>query len=382
MFQRIDKVLFYLVLILLVLGVVFVYSSSYYIAMKFTQNPYYFFIRQIIWALLSFGAFLMFMAIDYHHIQKYVKPLVFITIVLLLLVFLPGIGRESGGARRWIDFRLFSFNPSELAKVTVIIYLSFILTKKQGKLEDFTFGFLPPLLLVAGIFFIILLQSGFSTAAVLLLVAFILFFIGGASVRHIVAIFIMSLPVLITFIVQVSYRKARILSFLNPWDDASGRGYHLIQSLNSFADGGFFGLGIGNSLQKMGKLPTPHTDFIFSVITEEIGMIGAIALASLYLLFFLRGILVVKNCDDRFGQMLSFGIVTLITLHAFLNMGIATGIVPPTGVSLPFVSYGGSSMLLMAIACGILLNISSQNKPVKSQNTTSQEIDHMIQDGF
>ncbi len=382
MFEKIDKTIFYIVISLLLIGIISVYSSSYYISIRLAGSPYYFTLKQIIWAIISFFVFLFFIRFDYKTLKKYVKPLVFVTIIFLLMVFVPGIGRESGGARRWIDLRFSLFNPSELAKITVIIYLSFILTKKQSKLVDFTFGLLPPLLLVSAIFFVILMQSGFSTAALLLFVAFILFFVGGASIKHIISIIIISLPVLITFISKVSYRKARVLSFINPWEDASGRGYHIIQSLKAFSDGGFFGTGLGNSIQKMGKLPTPHTDFIFSVIAEETGIIGTSIIGILFLIFFIKGVLIAKNCEDKFGQMLAFGIVSLFTLHAFLNMGIASGIIPPTGVSLPFISYGGSSMVIMAVGCGILLNISSQI-PEKERNKPSiKKIDDIIQDGL
>lgn len=382
MFEKIDKPIFYLVVILMLLGILFVYSSSYYVSIRYTGGPYYFTIRQIIWVVVSIGALVGFMNLDYHKLQKFVKPLIFITIALLVLVFIPGIGRESGGARRWIDFRIFNFNPSELAKLTVIIYLAFILSKKQSKLNNFTFGILPPLLLVSLIFFIILLQSGFSTSVLLLLIAFTLFFIGGASIRYFVMTLIFSIPVLSVFIINFSYRKARILSFLNPWEDATGKGYHIIQSLKSFGEGGFFGVGLGNSLQKMTRLPTPHTDFIYSVIAEETGLVGATLVALLFLFFFIRGVIIARNCEDKFGQLLAFGVIALITAHAFLNMGIAAGIVPPTGVSLPFISSGGSSMLILSIGCGILLNISSQNKQKTGTRSAVKEIENIIQDGF
>lgn len=382
MFEKIDKPIFYMTVILMLLGILFVYSSSYYVSIRYTGGPYHFTVRQIIWVIISFAAMIGFMNLDYHNLKKYVKPLIFVTIVLLVLVFIPGIGRESGGARRWIDLRAFNFNPSELAKLTVIIYLSYILSKKQSKLNNFTFGILPPLLLVCLIFFIILLQSGFSTSVLLLLIAFTLFFIGGASIRYFIMTLILSIPVLSVFIINVSYRKARILSFLNPWEDATGKGYHIIQSLKSFSEGGFFGVGLGNSLQKMTRLPTPHTDFIFSVIAEETGLIGASLVALLFLFFFIRGVIIARNCEDKFGQLLAFGIVALITTHAFVNMGIAAGIIPPTGVSLPFISSGGSSMLILSIGCGILLNISAQNKKKDGARSSVKEIENIIEEGF
>jgi len=283
LFDKIDKPIFYTVIVLILLGVIFVFSSSFYIAVNLDVEPHYFSIRQIIWAAVSIAAFFFFILFDYKDLQKYVKPLVFITIVLMLMVFIPGLGRTSGGARRWLDLRAFSFNPSELAKITVIIYLSHILTKKQAKLENFTFGILPPLLLVAAIFFIILMQSGFSIAVVLLLVSFILFFVGGASIKHILSILVLSLPVLVVFIYNVAYRLERIFAYLNPWEDPSGRGYHIIQSLRAFAQGGLSGRGLGNSSQKIVSFPIPHTDFIYSVIAEETGIWGCLVILALYL---------------------------------------------------------------------------------------------------
>jgi len=379
--KKIDKVIFYSVTLLLLLGILFVYSSSYYISLKYTNNPYYFLIRQSIWAVLSFIVFIFFSNYDYLKLKKHIKPFILITIVLLLSVFIPGVGRVSGGARRWINLGLFSLNPSEIAKLTVIIYLSYILTKKQSKLVNFTFGLLPPLLLVTAVFFVILMQSNFSTATLLLLVSFVLFFTGGASIKHIFSIFITSLPILITYIIQVSYRKIRILSFLNPWEDMNGNGYHIIQSLRSFAEGGFWGVGLGNSVQKMGKLPTPHTAFIFSVIAEEIGFIGAFLIALIYMVIFLRGILIANRCENKFGQLLAFGITSMIALHAFLNMSIAAGIIPPTGIPLPFISYGGSSMIIMAASCGILMNISSYSYS-SSTAPAYTEIENIIQESF
>ncbi len=378
--ERMDRVIFFCVLGMILLGIIFVMSASFYAAKTYEVSPYYFFIRQAVWALPTMGALIFFMMFDYTRLKDFVKPIVIITILLLAAVFIPGIGKYSGGARRWIDFRLFLFNPSELAKISVIIYLSYILAKKQSKLEDFTFGILPPLLLVAVIFFIILMQSGFSTAVLLLLVAMIMFFIGGASVKHLLSILLLSVPVMVMFIVRVAYRLDRIFAYLNPWDDPSGKGYHIIQSQQAFVNGGLLGLGLGNSVQKIKKLPTPHTDFIFSIIAEETGILGAVILMSAFFLFFIRGMMIAVNCKDKFGQLLAFGIVSLITLHAILNMAIATGIIPTTGVSLPFISYGGSSMLMMAVGVGILLNISAQNEIRPKMQV--RELENIIQEGF
>jgi cell division protein FtsW len=380
MLDKIDKVLFYIILALIFIGIVFVFSSSYYAALNFEVSPYYFSIRQIVWAGVSIIAMLLFASFDYIKLKNFVKPLVAITIVLLILVFIPVVGKTSGGARRWLDLRIFDFNPSELAKLTVIVYLSYILTKKQGKLTVFTFGLLPPLLLVTSIFFVILMQSGFSTAVVLLFVAFLMFFVGGASIKHIGSMLILSVPVLVFFIFKVAYRLDRIFAYLNPWEDMSGRGYHLVQSFKAFANGGVLGMGLGNGIQKMRRLPTPHTDFIFAVIAEEMGLVGCVVLMGLFFVFFIRGMMIAFRCEDNFGRLLAFGIVSLITVHALLNIGIATGLVPPTGVSLPFISYGGSSMLMMAVGSGILLNISKQNPG--NNKISVKDVEDIIQEGF
>lgn len=371
--------LVYIYLTLVIIGILAVYSASYYFGLRFSHNPYYFSTRQIIWALLSIGVFFFFLKLDYHILKKWVKPMILITLILLMAVFIPGVNKSGGGATRWINFRLFTFNPSELAKLTSIIYLAHILTKKQNKLKNFVSGILPPLLLITLLFFIILLQSGFSTSAILLGISFILFFVGGASIKYIVTAGIFSLPLLTFFIVNVGYRKARILSFLDPWKDATGKGYHIIQSMKGFASGGLFGRGLGNSLQKIQNLPTPHTDFILSVIAEETGLIGTLILLGLFLILFLYGLQISLHCPDKFGQLLSFGIVLLITLHALLNIGINLGVLPPTGVSLPFISYGGSSMLIFSSAMGILGNIGSQNTQVK---LNFQEVEEIIESGI
>lgn len=378
--EKMSYSIFFITIALILIGIVFVFSSSYYVTAIYEVGNYYFFIRQIIWAVVSVGVMFFFIFFDYHRLKKVVKPLVFLTFTLLLAVFVPGVGHESGGAMRWIDLKFASFNPSELAKITVIIYLSYILTKKQGKLADFKMGLLPPLLVVAAIFFVILMQSGFSTAVILLLVSFVLFFVGGASMKHILSITIASIPVLIFFIVKVAYRLDRIFAYLDPWEDAGGKGYHLIQSLKAFSNGGFLGQGLGNSVQKVKYLPTPHTDFIFAVIGEEMGLWGCILLIGLFFLFFINGVMIAYRTKDSFGQLLAFGMTLLITLHAILNMSIAVGLTPPTGVSLPFISYGGSAILMMSVAVGILLNISAQNDA--GQKFEMEDVEDLVQEGF
>ncbi len=343
----------------MIVGVLFVFSASSYFSLRYTGNIYTYAMKQLLFMLIGFMGMVFMAHYDYTRLRFWIKPMVLVTFVLLLLVFVPGLGSVRGGARRWISLGLFDFNPAEFAKLVVIIYLAHILTKKQQKLQNFTFGLLPPLLIVTAMFFIILMQSGFSIATLLLAVGLIMFFVGGASIKHLLSVGLLSLPVLVTFVIQVTYRKARILSFLNPWDDPYGRGYHLIQSYRAFAGAGWFGKGLGNSVQKLGALPTPHTDFIYAVITEELGLLLALLLLGIYIFIFLRAFLIARHVRDPFGQLLGYGIASLFALHVILNIGVTTGVLPPTGVSLPFLSYGGSSFVMFSLAMGILLNLSA-----------------------
>lgn len=377
---RIDRTLLYAVLFLMLMGLLFVFSASSYFSLRYTSSIYTYAMKQLVFVCLSVVVMMFLAFYDYTNLRRWIKPIVFMSFFLLLLVFIPQLGSVRGGARRWISLGLFDVNPAEFAKLVVVIYLSFILTKKQQKLHNFTFGFLPPLLIVTSMFFIILMQSGFSIATLLLCVGLILFFIGGASLKHLFSVGLISLPVLVAFIIQVTYRKARILSFLDPWNDPYGKGYHLIQSYRAFANAGLLGKGLGNSAQKLGALPTPHTDFIFAIITEEMGLLVALALLGLYFFVFLRAFLIARHLVDPFGKMLAYGIASLFGLHVLLNIGVTTGLLPPTGVSLPFISYGGSSLLMFSMAMGILLNLSTHvNEDIKG---TWQEIHEDFQKTF
>ncbi|MGL4563025.1 MAG: putative lipid II flippase FtsW [Brevinema sp.] len=371
--ERADKTIFALYFVLLSIGILFMHSVSRFAGQTLGLGSQTLFIKQLIFAIVSASAMIIFAQIDYRYTRIVVKPFIFISIVLLILVFIPGIGLEIGLARRWINFRFFSFNPSELAKLSLTIYLAHVLVKKQDTLSNFISGLLPPLLLASLIFLIILLQSGFSIAAIIISVMFSMIFIGGARLRHIFSIIFLTLPVLGVAIWKVSYRKDRIFAFIDPWSDPNGIGYQSIQSLRALAQGGFFGVGLGNSTQKIYRLPAAHTDFIFSIIVEELGFVGGFVLIALFVLFFIKGAQLALRTKDPYAQMLSFGITTLIATHALLNIMIATALMPPTGVSLPFISYGGSSFLILSIGMGILLNISAN----ESHNIENIDVNNM-----
>ena len=357
--QRADKTILYLYFIFVVIGLIFIYSISRYAGSTLNLSANAIFFKQFAFALVSMIAMLFFTIMDYRITRVFVIPIFFVSLALLVAVFIPTFGLQIGVARRWIDFRFFSFNPSEFAKIALIIYLAHIFVKKHEHITNFGFGLLPPLILVGIVFGIILLQSGFSIGAIIVIVMFTMIFAGGASLKHVFSIILLAIPFLTFAVWNVAYRKDRILAYLDPWKDPSDVGYQSIESLKALAHGGFFGVGLGNSIQKISRLPAAHTDFIFAIIVEEIGLLGGFTLLGLYLCFFLFGLKISFRTQDSYGKLLAFGLVTLITIHALLHIMINMGMAPPTGVSLPFISYGGSSFLMLSIATGILLNISA-----------------------
>ncbi len=358
--QKMNKTIFCLYCTLAGLGLVFMYSVSRFSGEAINLAGSSLFIKQTIFAAVSFAVMIIFAQIDYRITRMIIKPLFFLSLVLMLLVFVPGVGLQIGLARRWINFRVFSFNPSELVKLTIIVYLAHIFVKKNDNLSNFFKGLLPPLIMVVIMFGIALLQSGFSIAFIIISVMLTMSIAGGVSIRHITGLMMLMVPVLVFAVKNVNYRMDRIQAFLDPWKDPSGVGYQSIESLRAIAHGGLFGAGLGNSIQKISRLPASHTDFIFSIIVEETGLLGGLMLLFLFAWFFYEGLRISFRVEDPYGRLLAFGIVTLIITHALLNMMISMGLLPPTGVTLPFISYGGSSFVVLSMAVGILLNISSK----------------------
>jgi cell division protein FtsW len=307
----------------------------------------------LIGAVLTF----MFMIIDYRKLRNFAQPLLFISIILLILVLIPGIGREVSGARRWFRFYVLSFQPSELANLALIVYLADFIARKGNLIKSFLKGFLPPMF-VLGIFSIlILLQPDLGTTVALGVVALIMIFVAGVRPAYIGSLILTSLPVLYILIFSVPYRRARIMAFLNPWLDPKGSGFQIIQSQVALGSGGIFGVGLGHSKQKLFYLPAAHTDFIFSIIGEELGLLGTIGVIILFIIFIQQGIKVIKNASDKFGYFLSLGLVSMIAFRAAINIGVSCGILPTKGLPLPFISYGGSSFIFDMISVGILVNI-------------------------
>jgi cell division protein FtsW len=355
-----DVIILLMVVMLTCFGVVMVYSASSIMATKKFHDGFYFLKRQGLYALLGFGVMAFVMQVDYHVWRRAAVPVLLACLVLLVLVFIPGIGGTAKGASRWIRLPGFNFQPSELAKVALIIYMAYSLDKKQEKLKVFMAGFLPYMVILAVLLAILLKQHDMGAALTMGTVALVMLFAAGTRPRYILGMGVLAAPFVYFLIVTKAYRMRRITAFLDPWQDPTDSGFQIIQSWIALGTGGIFGQGLGEGKQKLFYLPEAHTDFILSVIGEELGFIGVMVIAAMFLLLFQRSIRVAISAEDSFGRFLAFGIAVLLGLEAFINMGVVTGMLPTKGLALPFISYGGSSLIISLFAVGILLNVSSR----------------------
>ncbi|MCG8432291.1 MAG: putative lipid II flippase FtsW, partial [Candidatus Omnitrophica bacterium] len=270
---------------------------------------------------------------------------------------IPGIGREVGGARRWFRFRFISFQPSELAGLVMVFYLADFIARKQSMMKSFMQGFVPPLCILGVCSGLILLEPDLGTTMSIGMVVFLMLYVSGVRFRYLVSTVLAALPALYLLVFTVPYRRMRIMAFLNPWLDPRGSGFQIIQSQIALGSGGLFGVGLGHSKQKLFYLPAAHTDFIFSIIGEELGLMGTFGIVLLFMLLIYHGVKIVRNSRDRFDFFLAFGIVLMITLKAVINIGVSCGVFPTKGLPLPFISYGGSSLVMDMVSIGLLLNI-------------------------
>jgi len=356
---EVDYVLAALFIAFYGIGLVMVFSASLNEGIKMS-DPLYFLKRQGVWTLFSLFAFLLFAFVDYRALVRARKALIWIIIVMLTFLLFPrsltgGIVHPS---RRWYRLFSFGFQPSEFAKVVLIVYLAHILSKKGEQIRDFYRGFLPPFLVVCAVSLLVFLQPDFSTAFLLFFIAVIMFFVAGLDAFSIVSLVIVAVPALYLMVSGRGYRADRIIGFINPWMDPTDKGYQIIQSFKAFAYGGFTGAGLGRSIQKMKYLPIPHTDYIYAIIVEETGFLGALLVIGLYMIFAYRGFVVAFSQRESLEFFLAFGITSMVVWGALINIGVVTGLLPSTGLTLPFISYGGSSLLSNSILGGILLNLS------------------------
>jgi cell division protein FtsW len=355
-----DHSLLLLAVGLTFLGVVMVFSASSIMAVREHADSLYFLKRQGLFALVGFALMAVLMHFNYLYLRKLAVPILFACLFLLVLVLMPGLGAKVGGAKRWIRLAGFSLQPAEFAKLGLIIFMAHSLARKQDKMKSFKLGFLPYMVVLAILLALLLAQPDLGSALTLGVVAMAMMFIAGTRPVYIAGLGILALPFLYFLVMNVDYRRRRILAFLNPWEDPSNTGFQIIQSWIAFGSGGAVGNGLGESKQKLFYLPEAHTDFIFSVIGEELGFAGVIVIAAMFLLLVLRGFKAATNAPDNFGSYLAFGMTLLIGIEAFVNMAVVMGLVPTKGMALPFLSYGGSSLMATLMAVGIILNVSSK----------------------
>ncbi len=353
-----DFIIFFTAIVLLGIGIVMVFSSSFYTATELREDSYYFLKRQVFWAFLGLSGMLFLANYDYWKIKKYIKFLLLINFILLALVYVPGIGIEINAARRWIGFGGMTIQPSEFTKIVLILFSAAFLSKKKVEINNFWLGAMPPLAIMGVCFLLILKQPDLGTAVAIAGTVFIILFTAGMKWKHIIPLGLTGIFSLIYLMMSEDYRRRRFFSFLDPWEDRMDTGYHIIQSLYALGPGRLFGVGLGRSRQKFFYLPEPHSDFIFALIGEELGFIGAITVILLFFLLVWRGFKLALMAPDAFGSLLAVGIVSMIALQVIINVGVVTGSIPVTGINLPFISAGGSSLFFTLSSIGILLNIS------------------------
>ena len=358
--QHTDGLLLISALFLVGIGIVMIYSTSSILAERYYHDPYYFLRRQLLAAALGLGVMYLATHFNYEHYRKFTLPLLLLSMALLGIVLIPEISAHRG-SRRWLYLAGLSFQPSELAKLAMVIYLAQSLTRKQERIKQFKQGFLPYLLVAGVMIVLIFLEPDLGGALTMGVLVFVMLFAAGTRLSYLISAALAATPVLFWVLASSEKRWQRILAYLDPWDYAQSTGWQLVQSFLAFGQGGIFGMGLGGGMQKLFYLPDAHTDFIFSVIGEELGLMGVVALVLLFGIFITRGIQIALRAETPYGTFLALGIVSMIGIPALFNMAVVLGLLPTKGLVLPFVSYGGSALLINLLALGILLNISAKS---------------------
>ncbi|MFA1818814.1 putative lipid II flippase FtsW [Virgibacillus oceani] len=364
--KRMDHSLIISILLLAAFGLIMVYSASYTLGAMEYDNGSHFFFRQLQWLLIGLFFFLAAALVPYKVYGKLSPFLVIISLIFLLMVLMPSIGVERNNSQRWIAVGSFLFQPAEAVKLFMIIYFAYIFAKKQSYIDHFGKAVLPPLLVLAITFLLIMQQPDLGSSMLILLACGIIVICSGTRPLHITLLGSGAILAFAYFAYTSSYRLERLTSFLNVFDDPQGSGYQLVNSYVAIASGGIWGNGLGSSVQKLGFLPEAHTDFIMAVILEETGIIGLFFIIFLYLFIMFRGVSIAKGLDDMFPKLLAIGLTFQIILQAVINLGAVSGMLPITGITLPFISYGGSSLLFTLISAGILVNLSAHRKRLTS----------------
>lgn len=354
----VDYTLVITILLLLAIGLVMVLSASSPTALSESGNSYKYFVKQLIFAGIGIVAMCIISKIDYRFYQKFYKQAWWISLILLVLVL--AIGREVNEAKRWIYVtESLSFQPSEIVKFLMIVFYAGILVKDRNELNQYAKGFVKHICLLLPIIALLLLQPHFSASVVIIGVCATMMIVAGCKFGHFVATGgTVGVPAIVALIIKAPYRLARVTTFIDPWQDATGKGWQVIQSLYAIGSGGLFGAGLGESKQKYLYIPEPHNDFIFSVLAEEIGFIGCAVVIILFAVFIWRGILIAMRSPDMFGSLIAIGITALVAIQVIINIAVVTSSMPATGMPLPFFSYGGTALFILLCEMGVLLNIS------------------------
>ena len=364
-----DSLILTAVLMLTGIGIIMVYSAGSAIAIKNYGTEYFFLRKQFIFSLMGCIVMILFRNIPYQWYQRLVYPCLIVSLLLLISIFFPGIGHKAGGAIRWIRIMGISFQPSEITRFTIILYLAYSLTKKKDRISEFSIGIIPHAIIVGVFLILITMQPDFGSVVIIATLAFLMMFAGGVPIKYLFGCTLILIPTAYSLVINAPYRLKRILSFMNPWQHPTESGYQIIHSLMAFGSGGFWGTGLGKSYQKLFYLPEPHTDFIFSVIGEELGLIGVVVILALYVIIIWRGFYISLSIDDIFGSCLALGITMAVALQVCVNMSVTLGLLPTKGLTLPFLSYGGTSLICHMAIMGILMNIGAYTRNNQQQLT-------------
>jgi cell division protein FtsW len=370
-YHKHDSIILIAVLLLIGVGLIAIFSASSILAEQRYGDHYYYLKKQGVFCL--FGLLLMIVAthINYLFYRSFVYFFMGLSLVLLILLFVPGFGVKVAGAQRWLRFGIISLQPSEAAKLCLAIFVAYSMSKNAENMGTFFHGLLPNVLMASIFMILILLQPDLGTALIIGMWVLILLFIGGVNLGQLMVLLGLLTPIVFYLISHTAYRLHRWWAFLNPWEDPQGFGFQIIHSFLAFGSGGLFGVGLGNSKQKLFYLPEPHTDFILSIIAEEIGFIGVSVILILFTFIIIKGMKIALHAQELFGTYLALGITCMLAVQVMVNMGVVMALLPTKGLTLPFISYGGSSLVVNLIGIGILMNISKKtlNRPGELKRT-------------
>jgi cell division protein FtsW len=356
-----DHIVIYTILALVIIGWIMIYSSSAVMADITYHNSFKFIKKQLLFSLIGLIGMVGVMQINYRRLSAWTYPILILSVILLIVVLIPGLGlsHKVGVARRWLMTPWFVFQPSELGKLALLIFIAYSLAKKGDRIKEFLAGFLPIIAISGIMILLVILERDMGTAIFLGLLTMVLLFLGGTRLSYLLMVPLIAAPVLYVYVTRIPYVYRRIIAFLDPWKDVQGMGFQIIQSCVALSAGGLWGVGLGDSKQKLFFLPAAHTDFILAILGEELGYIGVMFVILLFALLIWRGVKISLRTEDPFGAYLAMGITTMIALQVIINMGVVLGLLPTKGLTLPFISYGGTSLVMNLVAMGILLNISA-----------------------